>query len=175
MRTNQIFITTITVVSYALNLISCNYYSRTNLSTSQSTIDTNTLVMKEKVIKTENEWKQLLTPEQYRVARQKGTERAFSGEYWNTWEIGTYYCVACNNALFLSDTKFDAGCGWPSFYQPIDSNSVVYHQDSSYGMIRTEVVCGSCDSHLGHVFDDGPPPTGLRFCMNSASLRFVKK
>lgn len=166
---------TLTLVSMALYWSSCNPYTKTaTVNNSQTNIDSNTKVMANKIIKSEEEWKQTLTPEQYRITRQKGTERAFSGEYWNTWDAGSYYCVACNNALFYSDTKFDAGCGWPSFFQPIDSNSVIYHKDTSHGMIRTEVVCGKCDSHLGHVFDDGPPPTGLRFCMNSASLRFVK-
>lgn len=127
-----------------------------------------------KVVKTEEEWKKQLTEEQYYVTRRKGTERAFTGAYWNTFDKGTYYCVACGSPLFRSDSKFDAGCGWPSFYEPVSETSVQYHIDKSLGMERKEVVCGKCDAHLGHVFDDGPPPTGLRFCMNSASLRFEK-
>jgi peptide-methionine (R)-S-oxide reductase len=127
------------------------------------------------VMKTNEEWKKQLTPEQYRVLREAGTERAFSGKYWDNHEHGTYYCAACHQALFNSDTKFESGTGWPSFYQPVEKNAVTEHTDSTFGMKRTEVVCSRCGGHLGHVFDDGPEPTGLRYCMNSVSLEFEKK
>jgi len=126
--------------------------------------------MADKVTKTDQEWKEQLSPEQYQVARQCGTERAFTGKYWNTKDKGTYNCVCCGEPLFTSETKFDSGTGWPSFYQPVAGGAVATHTDKSYGMERTEVRCAKCDAHLGHVFDDSPTPTGLRFCMNSASL-----
>lgn len=127
------------------------------------------------VTKTDAEWKQILTPEQYSILRQKGTERAYTGTYWNNHEKGNYVCAACGQVLFSSDTKFESGTGWPSFYQPISKNAVIEETDNSYGMQRTEVVCSRCGGHLGHVFDDGPKPTGLRYCMNSAAMKFVKQ
>lgn len=127
------------------------------------------------VTKTDAEWKQQLTPEQYNILRKEGTERAFTGKYWDEHAHGIYRCAACGQELFSSDTKFDSGTGWPSFYQPIVPDAVRERVDGSFGMQRTEVVCGRCGGHLGHVFDDGPKPTGLRYCMNSAAMDFQKK
>lgn len=130
--------------------------------------------MIEKVEKSDEEWRKILTPIQYQVLRQKGTERAFTGAYWNNHEKGVYVCAACGLELFGSDTKFDSGTGWPSFWAPIASNVVEEHSDVSHGMVRTEIVCARCGGHLGHVFPDGPRPTGQRYCMNSASLKFIE-
>ena len=128
-----------------------------------------------KLQKTEAEWRNELTPEQFHVAREKGTERAFTGEYWDEHRPGTYVCRCCGEPLFDSETKYESGSGWPSFYAPKDGSAVALHDDSTFGMRRTEVTCAKCDAHLGHVFPDGPRPTGQRFCMNSASLKLEPK
>lgn len=131
--------------------------------------------MERKIRKDESEWKEILTPEEYHITREKGTERAFSGKYWDFYGTGIYRCVCCGAELFDSKVKYESGSGWPSFYMPVDPGRIEEERDTSFGMLRTEVKCGSCGAHLGHLFDDGPRPTGLRYCVNSAALRFEKK
>ncbi len=135
------------------------YYSTTN---------------KEKLVLPDSTWKQVLSPEVYQIAREKGTERPFSSAFENSKEVGTFHCAACGNPLFKSTAKFESGCGWPSFFEPITKSSIIYIPDHSHGMTRTEVECGKCKAHLGHVFEDGPPPTGLRYCINGVILSLEK-
>lgn len=150
------------------NTITNNYSEGDSLKNKDKEMDN-------KVVKSEEEWKKSLTTEQYRVLREKGTERAFTGEYWDHFEEGVYKCAGCGAELFSSDTKFDSHCGWPSYFSPLAGDRVVYKEDKSFGMVRTEVLCAKCGGHLGHVFEDGPDPTGLRYCINSVSILFEKR
>ena len=154
----------------AFSLSACNGNGQTSAPKPKNTMND-----KDKVVKTDEEWKKTLSPEQYNVLREKGTEMPYSGKYYLSKEKGLYVCAACGEELFRSEQKFDAGCGWPSFSDVVDSTKVVYTKDKSLGMSRTEITCARCGGHLGHVFDDGPAPTGLRYCINSVSIELKKK
>lgn len=174
------FIRIMLLLAWITGLQQCSYSQTGNTGnkpTMDSTKDNNPVYSRtdtSQVNLTEAEWQKILPKDVYNIARQKGTERPWSSKFENFSEKGTYYCAACGNALFRSDTKFESGCGWPSFYEPVSKGSIIYTPDHSHGMDRTEVQCGRCKAHLGHVFDDGPPPTGLRYCINGVVLDFAK-
>lgn len=160
-------------LSLLLALNACQAQEKTTSTSTTTTVNTNDSLQTVRL--TDEEWQKRLKPEEFRVLRQHGTERPYTGEYDQHWEAGTYVCKGCGAELFTSDTKFDAGCGWPSFYEGIDKSKIKEVLDKSFGMTRVEVRCARCDGHLGHVFNDGPNPTGLRYCINSVSLGFQKK
>lgn len=170
-------------ILYLLCLITVQSCSGSTLQQTQTTMEDTTKnnnphfsrTDTTKITVPEEAWKKILSPEVYYIARQKGTERPWTSKFEDFKEVGTYYCAVCGNALFKSNTKFDSGCGWPSFFEPLTKTSIIYLEDNTLGMKRTEVQCGRCESHLGHVFEDGPPPTGLRYCINGVVLDFVPK
>jgi peptide-methionine (R)-S-oxide reductase len=168
----------LTLLILAVVLQQCSYsQSNTPKKENMEPLKKNTVYSRtdsSKVNISDEEWRKILPADVYAIAREKGTERPWTSKYEDSKEVGTYYCAVCGNPLFKSDTKFESGCGWPSFYEPISKGSIIYLPDNSHGMTRTEVECGRCKSHLGHVFDDGPPPTGLRYCINGVVLDFEK-
>lgn len=181
-NTDMTLLKFILIAALATTLQQCGYAQSDQSSKTAKTMDSPSkkdnpvysTTDSSKVNLSESEWQKILPADVYQIARQKGTERPWTSRFENLKEKGTYYCAACGNALFQSDTKFESGCGWPSFYEPISKSSIIYTPDNAHGMKRTEVQCGRCKSHLGHVFDDGPPPTGLRYCINGVILDFEK-
>lgn len=169
--------TCLILLSLSLAVTSCSQKTQNNMSDKKELSKTNIMSNNDssKIVKTDEEWKKVLTPEQYRVLREKGTEAPFTGKYYLNKEKGVYVCAACGNELFTSDMKFDSHCGWPSFDREIAGGKIKTHVDTSFGMVRTEIICAKCGSHLGHVFDDGPTETGMRYCVNSISLDFKKE